>query len=194
MKHDASPLAIVLKAGNEARPLPPEDRQFDLSYGQAPCPFGLCRIASSPHGICHLSFADRECDPSPIGEIRRLWPQARIAADTTRTRPLVNSIFDRNNSVSPPPALLLYGTPFQIAVWRALLDIPAGATVSYGGLAASLGRPGASRAVGTAAGANRIAWLIPCHRVLRADGATGGYRWGTGRKRAMLEWEEHANA
>ncbi len=84
---------------------------------------------------------------------------------------------------------MLAGTPFQIAVWRALLEIPAGATTSYGKLAAKLGRPGASRAVGGAAGANRIAWLIPCHRVLCADGTTGGYRWGTGRKRAMLEWE-----
>ncbi|HSP43363.1 MAG TPA: methylated-DNA--[protein]-cysteine S-methyltransferase [Luteolibacter sp.] len=85
--------------------------------------------------------------------------------------------------------MLIRGTPFQLNVWRELMDIPAGETTSYGKLAASLGRPQASRAAGTAVGANRIAWLIPCHRVLRGDGSIGGYRWGVERKQAMLAWE-----
>ncbi len=156
-----------------------------LNYGEAPSPFGLCRVCESPLGICHLSFSEEHDNSMILEEIRRDWPEAAIRADHDRARKLVDSIFKR----SPPPALLVRGTPFQLAVWRALLDIPAGGTASYGKLAASLGHPGASRAVGTAVGANRIAWLIPCHRVLRGDGSIGGYRWGTERKRAMLAWE-----
>jgi AraC family transcriptional regulator of adaptative response/methylated-DNA-[protein]-cysteine methyltransferase len=118
-------------------------------------------------------------------EIRRDWPEATIHTDHTLARKLVGSIFKQSDT----PALLIRGTPFQLSVWRALLDIPEGKTTSYGELAASIRRPKASRAVGTAVGANRIAWLIPCHRVLRADGSIGGYRWGVDRKRAMLERE-----
>ena len=89
----------------------------------------------------------------------------------------------------PPIRVLLKGTNFQIKVWEALLKIPAGAAVSYGALAEAAGRPGAGRAVGTAVGRNPIAYLIPCHRVLRSNGAVGGYRWGTARKKAMLGYE-----
>jgi AraC family transcriptional regulator of adaptative response/methylated-DNA-[protein]-cysteine methyltransferase len=85
--------------------------------------------------------------------------------------------------------LFAKGTPFQIQVWRALMRIPAGAATSYGDLAAELGRPGASRAVGRACGANRIGVLIPCHRVIRETGALGGYQWGLERKQAVLAWE-----
>jgi AraC family transcriptional regulator of adaptative response/methylated-DNA-[protein]-cysteine methyltransferase len=88
-----------------------------------------------------------------------------------------------------PLGLLLKGTNFQIKVWNALLQIPRGRAVSYGDIAAHIGKPNAHRAVGTAVGANPIAWLIPCHRVLRKGGQLGGYRWGTTRKRAMIGWE-----
>ena len=88
-----------------------------------------------------------------------------------------------------PMRLLAKGTPFQIQVWRALMRIPDGRAVSYGDLAAELGRPGGARAVGSACGANRIGVLIPCHRVLRETGALGGYRWGLERKQALLAWE-----
>ena len=86
--------------------------------------------------------------------------------------------------------LHIHGTNFQIKVWEALLSVPPGAAVSYSDLASAIGRDAkASRAVGRAVGANPIAYLIPCHRVLRADAEIGGYRWGTDRKRAMLGWE-----
>jgi AraC family transcriptional regulator of adaptative response/methylated-DNA-[protein]-cysteine methyltransferase len=85
--------------------------------------------------------------------------------------------------------LLVHGTNFQVAVWRALLRIPAGAFASYEDVAATIGSPRAVRAVGTAVGRNPIAFLIPCHRVIRASGALGGYRWGTERKRAIMTWE-----
>jgi AraC family transcriptional regulator of adaptative response/methylated-DNA-[protein]-cysteine methyltransferase len=81
------------------------------------------------------------------------------------------------------------GTEFQVRVWRELMRIPMGGTVSYGELAAAIGNPNASRATGSAVGANPVSFLIPCHRVIRATGETGRYHWGAGRKRAMLEWE-----
>lgn len=156
-----------------------------LNYGEAPSPFGICHIAESPFGICHLSFAEKDGKTSPLDEIRRDWPEATIRTDHTRARKLVDSIFKQSET----PALLIRGTPFQISVWRALTAIPEGNTTSYGKLADTIGHPVASRAVGTAVGANPIAWLIPCHRVLRGDGSIGGYRWGTDRKQAMLAWE-----
>ncbi len=85
------------------------------------------------------------------------------------------------------------GTNFQVKVWRALLELGGRGATNYGTLAEAIGSPGASRAVGQAVGANPVAWLIPCHRVLRRDGDLGGYHWGVERKRAMLAWE-HARA
>ena len=90
--------------------------------------------------------------------------------------------------------VLLGGTNFQLQVWRALLEIPTGQVTSYGDIARSIGSPLASRAVGSAVGANRIAYLIPCHRVIRGTSGFGGYRWGMPRKRAMLAWEALAGA
>jgi len=86
------------------------------------------------------------------------------------------------------------GTDFQRSVWRALLEIPFGGRGSYGKIARQIGRPRAGRAVGSAVGANPIAWLIPCHRVLPASGASGNYRWGVVRKRALLEAEAEPGA
>jgi AraC family transcriptional regulator of adaptative response/methylated-DNA-[protein]-cysteine methyltransferase len=84
---------------------------------------------------------------------------------------------------------LVRGTQFQVRVWRALLKVPPGAVVSYGHLAAAIGQPSAARAVGTAVGSNPLAFLIPCHRVIRETGVMGQYRWGWERKRALLGWE-----
>ena len=88
-----------------------------------------------------------------------------------------------------PVSLYVRGTDFQLQVWRALLEVPPGELTTYGRLAEAVGRPGAARAVGAAVAANPVAYLIPCHRVVRASGELGGYRWGVERKRAMLEWE-----
>jgi len=106
------------------------------------------------------------------------------------TRAWAERAFDTTaRSAERPLPLLVQGTNFQVQVWRALLAIPEGTATTYGDLASALGRPKAARAVGTACGSNRIAWLIPCHRVLRESGALGGYAWGLERKRAMLAWE-----
>ena len=108
---------------------------------------------------------------------------------------MVRQIFSTSGVGGQAPLqVMLKGTNFQIKVWEALLRIPEGAVVSYGALAEAIGRPGAHRAVGTAVGRNPIAYLIPCHRVLRNSGEIGGYRWGTARKRAILAMEAAVRA
>ena len=108
--------------------------------------------------------------------------------DHRSTGPLVEPIFDLGYR-GKPLNLHLRGTNFQLKVWEALLQVPSGAVTTYEGIASSIGRPGATRAVGTAVGHNPIAVLIPCHRVIRKVGEFGNYRYGALRKRALLARE-----
>jgi AraC family transcriptional regulator of adaptative response/methylated-DNA-[protein]-cysteine methyltransferase len=117
------------------------------------------------------------------------WPNAILVADPAPGEALAARIFAPRGDGDERLSLLLHGTPFQVQVWQALLRIPRGAVTSYQALANHIGKPNASRAVGTANGANPISYLIPCHRVIRKSGALGGYRWGLGRKLAMLSQE-----
>lgn len=118
-----------------------------------------------------------------------MFPQRELVATVDdNLRELVRYL-DNPPGVHPTFRVGVTGTPFQVEVWRALLNIPFGDRVSYGQLAAMVGRPDAVRAVGTAVGRNPVAFLIPCHRVVHADGRTGGFMWGSERKRAMLSWE-----
>jgi len=177
-------LRMILDAGDVPTVvIPPHG--MAIRYGEGETPFGICRVAATDLGICHASFTDIPQQPPPFEEILRDWPEATITIDHDHARRHISGMFD---SADRPP-LLVTGTPFQIAIWRLLLEIPAGTTVSYGGLAAKSGNPMAARAVGGAVGANAIAWWIPCHRVLPAGGKTGGYRWGSPRKASMLAWE-----
>ena len=106
------------------------------------------------------------------------------------TAPVVERIFGANPAVGPSALnLVLRGTNFQVNVWRALLEIAPGGMISYGALAARAGHPRAARAVGQAVARNAIAYLIPCHRVIRGLGQLGEYRWGSHRKRLLLAWE-----
>jgi len=151
--------------------------------------FGLCHVAATQRGLCSVSFQDQQT-AAPLEQLLADWPAARLVEDQS-----VPVVLDRALAAlaagDKPEAMrvLVRGTNFQVQVWRALLRIPLGFTLSYGELAAELGRPSGARAVGSAVGANRIGFLIPCHRVLRAGGALGGYRWGEPRKRAILAWE-----
>ena len=123
-----------------------------------------------------------------LAETRADWPLSGFVEDSAATSPYADAAFGERRSDRPLP-LLMTGTPFQIQVWRALMRIPAGTARTYGDLAIELGRRGAARAVGSACRTNRIAVLIPCHRVIRESGALGGYRWGLERKQALLSWE-----
>ena len=124
------------------------------------------------------------------GELQALrdsWPHAKFVRDDARASTLVDIIWGHRSATLP---LAVCGTNFQVQVWRALLELDAGETVTYSALARKLGKPDGARAVGNAVGANPIAWVIPCHRVLRAGGKLGGYRWGVARKQMIRRWEE----
>ncbi len=163
---------------------------LELRYAFHDTPFGTCLVAESPRGISHLGFVDGDNRTQALAELRQNWREASIAEHFDAGRRAIRQAFSPADCAGQPPIkVLLKGTNFQVKVWEALLKIPEGAAVSYGALAEAVGRPGADRAVGTAVGRNPIAYLIPCHRVLRSNGTVGGYRWGTARKKAMLGYE-----
>lgn len=164
---------------------------WTITFGFAPTPFGQALIAESPRGICHLSFMESGKSNSPLRDLKSDWPNAEFRRDDSAIARLANSIFQQ-----PPKSrsrtrfrACLRGTAFQLRVWRALIQVPSGTLVSYGRLANAIGEPSAARAVGSAVGANPLAYLIPCHRVIRETGVIGHYRWGALRKRAILAWE-----
>lgn len=159
------------------------DLSILFSFGDSP--FGKMGIASTPRGICFMAFAKTEQEA--LADLRLQFPNARIEEGATAMHDLALSVFSVRSSETLH--LHLKGTPFQLKVWEALLTIPEGRLESYGSLAAKIAAPQASRAVGTAIGKNPIAYLIPCHRVIRQGGLLGGYRWGTTRKTAMMGWE-----
>jgi len=160
-----------------------------IHFGFHPTPFGECLLGVTERGICCLMFVQEGGQEATLQEFRADWPQADLHENPVRTRPFVQQIFDTTQASPDRLPLHLRGTNFQIKVWEALLRIPAGRVTTYQEVAASLGRPTASRAVGTAVGDNPIAVLIPCHRVIRKDGGLGGYRYGLPRKQALLGWE-----
>jgi len=159
-----------------------------IRYGLHDTPFGKTLIGTTERGICHLSFIN-STEGNAIDALVSSWPEAKMIEDYSKTASLVEPIFDLSQRGKQPLHLHLRGTNFQLKVWEALLRIPPGAVSSYQGLAEQAGRPGASRAVGTALGRNPIAVLIPCHRVIRKLGEFGNYRYGTPRKKALLGWE-----
>ena len=158
-----------------------------IRYGIHPTPFGKCLIATTDRGICHLSFVQTS-EGSAIDSLVEDWRQAKMIEDHKPTANLVKPIFDLRYGVrrDEPLRVHLRGTNFQLKVWEALLQIPAGTVTTYEGIAERIGKPKATRAVGTAVGHNPIAVLIPCHRVIRKVGDFGNYRYGTLRKKALL--------
>ena len=161
-----------------------------ITYGVHPSPFGDCLLAVTERGICGLAFVRPGQRAEVLRELKSKWEGAEFSEDPGATGCIVERIFRPANSHAKRPlTLLLKGTNFQIKVWEALLRIPMGLVVSYEDLGARIGRPGASRAVGNAVGKNPIAFLIPCHRVIRKVGTFGDYHWGAARKKAMLAWE-----
>lgn len=163
---------------------------LEIRYGFQPSPFGECLIAFTGRGVCGLAFVAAGDRDEPLNDLRRRWCRARLTEDNRRAAGLADLIFaGRGRGVDEPLSLLLNGTNFQIKVWEALLRIPPGNLTTYEEVAAYIGQPKAARAVGNAVGANPIAFIIPCHRVIRKMGLVGGYRWGTARKRALLGWE-----
>lgn len=157
-------------------------------FGVHTTPFGPALVVAGPDGLCGLAFSGEGGIEEALAEARAARPRARLVADEAATAELARRIF-APRAEDPPLAIRLDGTPFELRVWQALLAIPAGETRSYGALAAAIGSPAAARAVGAACGRNPVAWLVPCHRVVAADGSLGGYRWGLALKERMLAYE-----
>lgn len=162
---------------------------LELRYGIAATPFGDGLVAqTSRGGVCHLSFIDGESAPA-IAELQAQWPAALWCEDSVLAETLLEPLLGASRS-SVPITLQLPASNFRLQVWRALLRVPEGTIMSYQQLAAVAGQPRAVRAVASAVASNPVAWLIPCHRVIRSSGEIGNYRWSAPRKRAMLAWEQ----
>lgn len=157
-------------------------------HGAAPTPFGQGVFLIAPRGLSGLAFADPGEETVAFEDLARRFPEARFVHDDAAAADWAGRVFEAHAGEAALP-LALYGTPWRRQVWRALLRIPPGKTVSYGVIADTVCTRAASRAVGAAVGANPISWLIPCHRVLASDGRLTGYHWGLPRKRAMLAYE-----
>lgn len=159
-----------------------------IHYGLHPTPFGQCLIGVTERGICHLSFVESS-EGGAVDELAAEWQKARMIENPRKTESFVEPIFNVGHHRDKPLQVYLRGTNFQIKVWEALLQIPSGRVSTYQQIAEQVGRPGATRAVGTAVGHNPVPVLIPCHRVIRKLGEFGNYRYGAARKKALLGWE-----
>lgn len=161
---------------------------LNINYSFADTPFGKIIAASTDKGVCHMAFVD-EGERRAFDHLRSIFPNAKyvLSPDTKQQHAL--SVFDRDWNRLEEIKLHLKGTEFQLKVWETLLKIPAGGLATYADLATKSGYNGACRAVGTAVGKNPVAFLIPCHRVIKATGEPGNYHWGEMRKNAIIGWE-----
>lgn len=164
-----------------------------IRFGFAATPLGLIIAGLTARGVCHLQFVEAGMPSAAETALQLEWPNAVLQRDDAAAAALAVRLFEPLSSPQPL-SVLLKGTNFQIKVWEALLQVPPGALISYGDLAALTGNPRAHRAVGTAMARNTIAVLIPCHRVIRESGDIGLYRWGETRKRALLVREAASRA
>jgi len=163
-----------------------------IGYAVQETPFGPAFVAMTPRGICSFSFVDGGGVVGALSALRAQWPLAELREDGRAAQTVVRAMFGEPGHREPgvPVSLYVAGTNFQISVWKALLRIAPATVASYAQVADAVGRPKAARAVGQAVGANPVAFLIPCHRVIRESGELGGYHWGGTRKLAIQAWEQ----
>ena len=161
-----------------------------IRWGRHVSPFGIALVMVTDQGLCGLSFHDAGGDRAAFEDMSRRWPNAAYVEDVAATAPYAARVFDPTRwRAEEPLRVVLIGTDFQLRVWGALLRIPFGKARTYSHIAAEIGQPTASRAVGAAIGSNPISFVVPCHRALGKSGALTGYHWGLTRKRAILGWE-----
>lgn len=161
-----------------------------FAYGFHPSPFGEAIAVVAPRGLAGLGFVDGTDRAAALADMRRRWPRADFHEDAAAVAPYVARAFDPASwRADEPLRVVLIGSDFEIQVWEALLKIPFGRAATYSGVAASLGRPQAARAVGAAVGRNPVSFVVPCHRVMGKSGALTGYHWGLVRKQAIIGWE-----
>jgi AraC family transcriptional regulator of adaptative response/methylated-DNA-[protein]-cysteine methyltransferase len=162
--------------------------QLHINYSFAESPFGTMLVASTAKGICYMAFADED-DNEAFEKLKQHFPNATYHRLLDLTQQNALFIFNQDWSKLNEIKLHLKGTAFQIKVWETLLKIPMGGLSTYAGIAADINNAKASRAVGSAVADNPVAFLIPCHRVIKSTGETGQYHWGSQRKSAMIGWE-----
>jgi AraC family transcriptional regulator of adaptative response/methylated-DNA-[protein]-cysteine methyltransferase len=172
-----------------------------IRYTTAASPLGRVLVAATARGICAVTVGDN--DDALLAELRREFPQAELTRVDTGRDEWLSVVLERvaaemsGKPGSPThrklPPIDIAATAFQWRVWQALTRIPAGETRSYAEVARAIGEPRAARAVGHACGSNKLAFIVPCHRVVRADGTPGGWRWGVARKQKLLDGEARAN-
>lgn len=162
---------------------------LEIRYAAQYSPFGYCFIATTTRGICKLNFYDDANEfETTRAELNNEWPNANLVEDKTKIKKLIEKIFSNENNQEL--TVLIKGTEFQSKVWEALIKLPVATVASYQNIAEQIQRPKSVRAVATAIANNKIALLIPCHRVIRATGELNHYRWGEARKAAMIGWEK----
>lgn len=162
-------------------------KDLSINYSYAESPFGDLLVASTAKGVCHMAFEENEAQA--LENLQTKFPNALIQRKLDVLQQHALFVFQRDWSQLPQIKLHLKGTEFQLKVWETLLKIPSGQLSTYGTIAQKIGKPDASRAVGTAVGSNPVAYLIPCHRVIQQSGNLGGYMWGETRKAAIIGWE-----
>ena len=169
-------------------------RQAIIRYALADSSLGRMVVASTDRGVCLVAFGDSDAELT--GEVARRFPRDEVEAAGAEKLAWLDAVLGLVDASAGPDAsaaarlpLDVRGTEFQQQVWCALREIPRGQTITYSHLATAIGRPTAARAVASACGANPVAVVVPCHRVIGADGALTGYRWGVDRKRLLLERE-----
>jgi AraC family transcriptional regulator, regulatory protein of adaptative response / methylated-DNA-[protein]-cysteine methyltransferase len=160
-----------------------------IEYGFHETTFGLCLIGTTDRGICWLSFVSTDEDPRVhLEQMKEHWHNSLFHENEELTSEIVKNIFN-DDATNKKLHLFVKGTNFQIKVWEALLKLPLGSVATYQRIAEKIQSPKAMQAVGSAVGSNHIAYLIPCHRVIRKDGILGEYRWDAIRKKSIIGWE-----
>jgi AraC family transcriptional regulator of adaptative response/methylated-DNA-[protein]-cysteine methyltransferase len=165
-----------------------QTKEIQLHYSFILTPFGEVLVASTHKGICLIWFAENRNEA--IAELSKRFPGSSIEEKAEDLHQAILHFFQPDDSKWPKLNLQVQGSPFQIKVWKALLQIPFGQLTNYKNIADQIEQSNASRAVGTAIGKNPIAFLIPCHRVVQTNGQLGGYMWGINRKSAIIRWEQ----
>jgi len=161
---------------------------LQINYSFADTPFGRVIVASTAKGICHMAFMD-EGEEKALQQLKRNHPNAEYSQLVDSIQQNALFIFSQDWNRLDEIKLHLKGTGFQLKIWETLLKVPPGGLTTYAMLAKKAGSANAARAVGTAVGSNPIAFLIPCHRVIKSTGEIGRYHWGAARKNAMIGWE-----
>lgn len=160
-----------------------------IEYGIHETPFGLGLIGVTERGVCWLSFIAEDADPKvEVENMKEHWHNSVFHQNQNLTAEFIETIFNRTKA-QKKLHVFVKGTNFQIKVWEALLKIPMGDVTTYQTIAKQIQSPKAMQAVGSAVGSNHIAYLIPCHRVIRKDGILGEYRWEAARKKSIIGWE-----